>query len=127
MRALLRMVTGAAALVGIMFAGSILLWVGIPLGWLWIASQIDGATGSVGAAIGAALVGVVASIALMVPVLTWLSNRHRQLRMESGRDDLGHLVLEVVMVTSAGVALVVFALWFFLLSGSSPIPFEVGY
>ena len=24
-------------------------------------------------------------------------------------------------------ALVVFALWFFLLSGSSPIPFEVGY
>lgn len=108
--------------IAMMFAGGLVLWIGIPLAWLWIASQIQSATDSLGAAVGAALVGVVVSIVLMMPVLGWLNNKHRHLQIARGHDDTGHLVLEIVMVTSAGLAIVLFGAWFFLLSGSSPIP-----
>jgi len=32
-----------------------------------------------------------------------------------------------VMATSAGLALVSFCIWFFLFSGSSPVPLNIGY
>lgn len=111
----------------IMFVGGLVLWIGVPVAWLWIGSQIQSATGSLGAAIGAMMVGVVASILLMIPVLSWLSHKHRQLRIARGLDDIGHFALEVVMVTSATVAVVLFSAWFLLLSGSSPIPLNLGY
>jgi len=113
-------------LVAIMFAGGILPWVAIPLGWLWIGSQVQGATDSLGAALATMMVGVLGSIALMVPVLTWLSNRHRQARVAGGHEDTGHLVLEIVMVTSAGVAVIGFTAWFLLFAGASPIPVGIG-
>jgi hypothetical protein len=127
MRRLLALGSSALLLGLIMFAGGLVLWIGIPLAWLWIASQIQSATDSLGAALGAALLGVVGSIALMIPVLGWLSNRHRQAQIARGHDDTGHLVLEIVMVTSAGLAVVLFGAWFFLLSGSSPIPLNLQY
>jgi hypothetical protein len=126
-RRILRLGSSALLLVLIMIAGSLVLWVGIPLGWLWIASQIESATDSLGTAIAAAMVGVIASIGLMIPVLTWLSDKHRQVQVSRGHDDTGHLVLEIVMVTSAGVAVILFAGWFFLFSGSSPIPLNLSY
>ncbi len=110
-----------------MFLGSLVLWVGVPLAWLWVASQVQGATGSLGAALGSAMLGVLASIAVVVSLLTWLSNKHRALRVARGRQDSGHLVLEVVIVTSAGLALALFAAWFLLLSGASPVPLDIGY
>ncbi len=127
MRGLLRLGAGALALVAMMLAGSLVLWVGIPLAWLWIASQIQGATSSLGVAIGAAFAGVGVSIAAMIPMLSWLSESYRRQRLARGLDDTGHLALEVVMVTSAIVAMVLFFAWFFLVSGSSPIPLEVGF
>lgn len=124
---LVRFGSSALLLVLIMFVGSLVLWIGIPLGWLWIASQVQSATDSLGAALGAALFGVVVSIALMIPVLNWLSNKHREVQIARGHQDTGHLVLEMVMVTSAGLAIVLFGAWFFLLSGSSPIPVDLHY
>ena len=127
MRAVLRLGESALVLVLIMVVGSLVLWLGVPLGWLWIASQVQAATGSLGVALTVALVGVVLSIAVLVALLTWLSNRHRSLRVARGRDDTGHLMLEVVMVVSAGVVLTAFAVWFLLFSGSSPIPLDLSY
>lgn len=127
MRDLLRLGWSAVLLVLIMCAGSLVLWIGIPLAWLWIGSQVQARTDSLGAAVGAMMLGVVLSVALMVPVLSWLSERHRRLRVARGHPDTGHVVLEMVMVTSAGVAVVIFAAWFFLLSGSSPIPLNLSY
>ena len=51
-RTLLRNGTGAVLVVLIMFIGSLGLWVGTPLLWLWVGSQIQGATESLGAALG---------------------------------------------------------------------------
>jgi hypothetical protein len=126
-RDLLRAGSSAIVVVLMMLAGGLVLWIGIPLAWLWIGSQVQAETGSLGAAIGSMMVGVVASIILMIPVLTWLSNKHRDLRVARGLDDVGHFALEVVMVTSATLAVVGFGVWFFLFSGASPVPINLRY
>jgi hypothetical protein len=105
-----------------MFAGSLLLWVGVPLGWLYIGSQVQGSTGSLGAAIGVMMVGAVLSILLIVRALLWLNRAHVELREARGLDSAGGAVLEGVLVISAGIALVGFGVWFFLFSGSAPLP-----
>lgn len=108
-----------------MVGGSLVLWIGVPLAWLWVGSQVQAATGSLGLALLAAMAGVVVSIAAVVVALQWLSDRHRELRARRGEDDLGHFPLEVVMTCSAIAAVVLFSLWFFLLSGSSPVPLNL--
>ena len=122
MRRALNLGSTGLVLVALMFAGSLGLWVGVPLLWLWIGGRVQGATGSLGAAVAVAMVGVVASLALVVPLLGWLNDRYRELRMERGHDDTGPLVLEMVVATSAAIALVVFVAWLLLFSGFAPFP-----
>ena len=111
-----------AFLLGLMFVGSLGLWVGAPVLWLWIGGRVQGATHSVGAAIVVILVGFVATVLLAVPVLSWLSRHHAEARAARGLDDLGRVALEGVLVVSAAVAAVVFAVWFFFFAGAEPIP-----
>jgi hypothetical protein len=122
-RGLVRAGSSTAFLMMLMFAGSLGLWVGAPVLWLWIGGRVQGGTGSVGAAIAVILVGFVATVFLAVPVLGWLSRRHAEARAARGLDDLGRAALEGVMVVSATIAAVVFAIWFFFLAGAEPIPF----
>jgi hypothetical protein len=127
MRRLLYRGSSAFVLLLMMFSGSLMLWVGIPVGWLWVGSQVQASTGSVGAAIAVMLVGVVATVLAAIPVLGWLSNRYRAIRVARGMEDTGHFALEVVLVTSAGVAITGFGVWFFVFSGSSPFPLSIGF
>ncbi len=122
MRELLRTGTGAMLVILIMFIGSLVLWVGTPLLWLWIGSQIQGATSSIGAALGSMFVGVIATIALLASLLGKLSNFYRANCRARGLDDPGHFVLESVLVVSAGFTLAGFAVWFFFFAGTSPVP-----
>ncbi len=125
MRELLRTGFGALLVVLIMLTGSLVMWIGAPLLWLWIGSQIEGAGASIGAAVGAAFVGAVATIVLVAGVLSKLSDVYRANQRARGRDDPGHVVLEAVLVTSAGIALVAFLLWFFLFAGAEPLPIGI--
>ncbi|MGI9184592.1 MAG: hypothetical protein ACR2GZ_06440 [Solirubrobacteraceae bacterium] len=106
----------------IMFTGSLVLWVGTPLLWLWVGSQIQGATESLGAALGAMFVGVILTITLLASVLAKLSDVYRANCVARGMSDPGHVVLEAVLVVSAGLTLVGFVFWFFFLAGTSPVP-----
>jgi hypothetical protein len=125
-RELMRLGSSALLLLAIMFAGGLLLWIGVPFACLWIASRIQGVTGSLAVAISAAMVGFVVSIALMVPLLQGLSQVYRRIRAARGLEDTGNFALETVLVTSAGIALVGFGAWFFLFAGTSPIPINSG-
>ncbi len=116
---------GAALVVLIMFIGSLVLWVGTPLLWLWVGSQVQGATTSLGAALGSALIGVIISVALIAGLLGKLSNTYRANQLARGQEDPGHVVLEGVLVVSAGLALAVFAVWFLLFAGASPVPLGI--
>jgi hypothetical protein len=125
MRALLRTGTGAVVLLSIMIIGSIVLWVGAPLLWLWIGSQVQGHTESLDDALAVAFVGVVISIALLASVLSRLSDVYRANRIARGGEDPGHVVLEAVLVVSAAITMTVFAIWFFFFAGAAPAPIGI--
>ena len=125
MRDMLRTGAGAGLVVLIMFIGSLVLWIGTPLLWLWVGSQIQGATSSLGAALGAMFIGVIATIAVLASILAKLSNVYRANCRSRGLDDPGHFVLESVLVVSAGFTIVAFILWFFLFAGTSPVPIGI--
>ena len=122
MRGPLKNGTGAVLVVLIMFVGSLVLWVGTPLLWLWVGSQIQGATESLGTALGAMFVGVIITITAIASVLAKLSDVYRSNCLARGQSDPGHVVLEAVLVISAGLTLIVFVVWFFFLAGASPVP-----
>ena len=127
MRELLRTGTGAILVVAIMIIGSLVLWIGTPLLWLWLGSQIQGATASLGASVGATFAGAVLTIVLVAGVLSKLSNVYRANCVARGQDDPGHFVLEVVLVISASVTLVAFVVWFFFLAGAEPLPVGIKF
>ena len=124
MRDLLRAGSSALLLVLMMFMGSLVLWVGVPVAWLYVGSQVQGATGSLGAALAVMAAGAVVSILVLMYLLGWMSRRHSELRQSRGLEGGGHVALEGIMVVSAAIALITFVAWFFLFSGSSPIPFQ---
>lgn len=125
MRGLLRTGAGAVLLLAIMIIGSIVLWVGTPLLWLWIASQVQGETQSLGTALVVAFVGVVLTVMLLASVLSRLSDTYRGNRIARGGADPGHVVLEGVLVVSAGLTVTAFAIWFLFFAGAAPAPIGI--
>lgn len=116
----------SAALVVLMLAGCLFLWIGVPLGWLWIGSQIQ-SSASLGAALMATMVGITVTIVAVVVVLSWLNRRHAELQERRDRRVVGSSALEVMLVSSAGIAVVLFGIWFFGFAGTSPLPLNIGF
>ena len=125
MRPLLRTGAGALLVVAIMFLGSLGLWVGTPLLWLWVGSQIQGATQSLGAALAVAFFGVVLTVTVVASLLSRLSEVYRANCLARGLNDPGHVMLEGVLVVSAGLTIAAFVIWFFFLAGTSPVPIGI--
>jgi heme/copper-type cytochrome/quinol oxidase subunit 2 len=120
MRNLLRAGASGLLLVLMMLGAGLVLWIGVPVGWLWVGSQVQGATDSIGTAILVMLVGVVASIVAVVPILGWLNRKHLELRAARGLDTHGQTALEAVMTVSVTIAVIVFVVWFFVIAGPGP-------
>jgi hypothetical protein len=116
----------SALLVLVMLVGCLFLWVGVPLGWLWIGSQVQ-SSASLGTALMITMVGIVTTILLVVTMLSWVNRRHVALQERRS----GHLppysALEVIFVSSAGLAVVAFGIWFFGFAGASPLPLNIGF
>jgi hypothetical protein len=117
-----RGILSAAALLALMFVGGLGMWIGLPVLWLFVAGRVQGATGSLGAAVGAGIAGMVVSVVLALPVLHRIARLHNAAREARGREDLGWAPLEGVMTVSAVLALIAFGVWFFLLAGAEPVP-----
>lgn len=129
-RRVLPAVESAALLVAMMFVGSLVLWIGVPAGWLWIGSRLQNGS-SLAAAVGAMMIGMLLTIVGVLALLGWLNRKHVELLEARGRT--AHLsenattALELVLVASAVVAVFGFVVWFFGFSGSSPIPLNISY
>jgi hypothetical protein len=125
----------AALLIVLMAIGSIVLWLGIPVGWLYLVSQlVDSSQPSMGPYV-LLLVGIPASMVVVGKALAKLNRvygevtgttptvRVRSPWMKSlrGERDSGRprTVLDVVMVWSVSLALLCFGIWFFVFAGSS--------
>jgi hypothetical protein len=129
-----RRLTGAF-LILLMAVGSILLWIGIPVGWLYLVSRlVDSSEPSMGPYV-LVLVGIPATMIAMGKLLAILDRAygrvtrtqaqarvqapwHRSLRGDRAPART-RSVLDVVMVSSVALAVVCFAVWFFLFAGSS--------
>jgi hypothetical protein len=124
-----------ALLIALMAVGSVLLWLGIPLAWLYLASRlVDSSQPSMGPYV-LVLVGIPASMVVVGKLLSRLNRAYGQLthtaptgraraawlKSMRGERDSGRprTVLDVVMVWSVAVALLCFAIWFFVFAGSS--------
>lgn len=126
----------AALLVAAMALGSVTMWLVVPVGCLWGASQLyQSQTPNFGVYLGV-LAAVVVSMVAIGKLLGALGRLHARvvsegvtearrtapwLRSMRGERDAPQptTVLDVVMLTSVAAALVLFGLWFFLLAGSS--------
>jgi preprotein translocase subunit Sec61beta len=125
-----------AGLIALMALGSVTLWIGSPIGWLWIASQMQRDSQEPG--LGpyfVVLAGIVITAVALAKALQMLNRLygevagvgepvrvvmpwHRGLRSENeGRPP--RTVLDVVMVISVAIGVVVLTIWFFFFAGSS--------
>jgi heme/copper-type cytochrome/quinol oxidase subunit 2 len=120
MRNLLRAGASGVLVLLMMLGAGLVLCVAVPLGWLYVGSRVQAATDSVGTAILVMLVGVVASIVAVVPMLAWLNRKHLELRAARGLDTHGQTALEAVMTVSVLIAVLAFVVWFFVIAGPGP-------
>jgi hypothetical protein len=125
----------ALVLVLLMALGSVVMWIGVPLGLIYLASHLSGSSNpSVGPYL-LILVGLPVGMAIIGKLLGWLDRLHSRLTgrvderrrpaawMRSLRAERGSTrstgVLDRVMLISVILAVAVFAVWFFGFAGSS--------
>jgi hypothetical protein len=125
----------AVLLVLLMAVGSVFLWIGIPVGWVWIASRtVKTSQPSFGPYL---------LVLLATPLSMWICGRflfrlndlyarltgqtyevrtqlpwHKSMRGERG-SNRPTTVLDLVMIISVSIALTAFGVWFFFFAGSS--------
>ena len=122
-------------LVALMAIGSVVMWLGVPLGLVYAASKIAGSSQPSLGPYLLVLIGLPVGMALVGKGLGWLDRRHQALLggggsgrysapwMRSLRGERTSTrragVLDRVMIVSVAVAAVAFAVWFFGFAGSS--------
>jgi hypothetical protein len=129
------MVLAKAGLIALMVVGSLMLWIGIPVGWLWLGSQLssDSQQSTLGIYL-LVLAGIVVSMIVTAKLLTALNRTYGRVTGEapevrvrapwhrSMRGEEDHRpprqILDVVMVVSVGAAMLAMGVWFFLFAGS---------
>jgi hypothetical protein len=117
-----------------MAVGSVVMWLGVPLGLVYLASKLaDSPEPSMGPYL-LIIVGLPVGMAVVGKALGWLNRQHirltgaevdeyrpgwtRSMRGERQSERRGG-ILDRIMIVSVGVAAVVFAVWFFGFAGSS--------
>jgi multisubunit Na+/H+ antiporter MnhB subunit len=125
----------AAVLVAGMAVAAMLLWIGIPLGWLWIGSQlVDSSQPSMGPYM-VVVIGIIASVVIDAVVISRLNRQYERVMGSRGqiRVQLPWLksmrgerersrdisVLDVIMVGTVTLAALAAGIWFFFFAGSS--------
>jgi hypothetical protein len=124
-----------AALVVAMVIGALFMWIGVPVVWLWLASQLARDSQPSGGLYVFAGVGILLSMAGMGWLLARLNRMHVELtgrsrggfvrrgwqRAEKGEHgptpEAG--VLDTIVVVSVVIALLALLVWFFFFAGSS--------
>ena len=120
-RALNRLAPGF--LLVLMGVGSLVLWIGLPIGVLWALSRV---TESSTQHFVLALIAVPAAMVLFAPALLWLNGLYLRLigalRPEDDDDLRGRLggPLELFLYASMAIALVALFAWIFFLGERPP-------
>ncbi|MEA2306397.1 MAG: hypothetical protein QOH43_3677 [Solirubrobacteraceae bacterium] len=136
----------AGGLVAGMVTGALAIWTVSPVGWLWVASQMDAGRSPSMGAITVVLLGVCGTTLAIGKGLAVLHARYRELHhtrqtirvhlpwlrslrgeraRETGADSVELTVLDVILVGSVLLAVGAYELWYLFLS-TSPIDLRTG-
>jgi hypothetical protein len=127
----------STVIIAVMLVGAFSLWTVIPLGWLWIGSQLVGTQEPRLWAYFLVLVGIIISVIIVGKMLAVLNRRFLAIKggdsyrpkiplpwLESMRDERHSqraTVLDMVLIASAVMAGIAMLLWFLILA-ESPLP-----
>jgi hypothetical protein len=106
----------ANVLLGAIILLSLLCWGPIPIACLWIGSQADYITGSIGFGILASFVGLFALLFGALSLLRRLDNAWILVRRAAGHDQRTGVMARVFGITAV-VCAVVFTFWFVVIHG----------
>jgi hypothetical protein len=127
----------AVVLILAMSFAALFLWIGIPLGWLWIGSQlVDSSQPSMGP-YAVVAIGIIASVVIDALILSRLNRTYQRVTGSSGEVRLQlpwmksmrgereaprqTTVLDIILVGSVTLAGLTMLVWWLLLAGS-PLP-----
>ena len=111
-----------AAVLAVQAIGSLLMWGPMPLAWLWVGGRAYDVTGSLAADLGVALLGFLVTAIVTMWALTRLDTVWIALRRRAGHDQADGALSQVVIV-SATLGILLFLVWFYVLSDAFIIPF----
>jgi hypothetical protein len=95
------------------------VWGPQPIGWLWVGSQVNYATGSVFLGITVAFFGLVGTMILTLMLGARIDHLWRIVRRAAGHDQREGMLARMFMVTAI-VAAVIATLWLLVLHGPAP-------
>jgi hypothetical protein len=95
------------------------LWGPQPIGWMWVGSQVDYATGSLFMGIITAFVGMVATLFITVALARRVDHAWKLVRRAAGYEQKNG-ALEKIFIITAGIAVVGFTFWFLIIAGPGP-------
>jgi formate hydrogenlyase subunit 3/multisubunit Na+/H+ antiporter MnhD subunit len=100
-----------------MFAIGLTMWVGVPIGWLYVGSMVKSSTDSLNLAVIVMGVGALVTIVGLVKALGVLNRTYQQEFATHNGHDPQKTPLEPVLVISAMLALAAFGVWFLFFAG----------
>jgi len=119
----------APLLVVLMALGSVAMWLGVPVFWVWVASQLTESSQPSASLILLIVVGIGVSMFVLAKLLGYANHAHQTVTgqvplrrdqtvwMRSMRGERvverEHGILGTVMTISVSIALVLFGIWFF--------------
>ncbi|MFL5909437.1 MAG: hypothetical protein ACJ768_02545 [Gaiellaceae bacterium] len=125
----------ALFLILLMAIGSVFLWIGIPVGWLYLASRMVNTSQPTLGPYLLVIVGIPITMVIVGKLLFKLDGVYKSLTGQSSEVEFRApwlksmrgerqthrklTVLEMTMIISVSIALTAFGLWFFLFAGSS--------
>jgi hypothetical protein len=125
----------AAGLIAVMVLGSMVLWLVVPVAWLWLASQIDQSIQASMRAYAVIAIGVPSTMLALFWLLRRLDIFHQRVTGHEQRRKLAPAwrrslseernllsetsALDVILVATAIAALVTLVIWFLFIAGSS--------
>jgi hypothetical protein len=126
----------ALFLILLMAAGSVFLWIGIPVGWLYLASRMVNTSQPTLGPYLLVIFGIPVTMVIVGKLLFRLDGVYQRVTgqdsevqfrapwlksMRGEREGTGRklTVLEMTMVVSVSIAVTAFGIWFFLFAGSS--------
>ena len=116
----------AAMLLLLMAFVNLLFWGPLPVGWMWVGSQVDYATGSTFLGIITAFMGLLFTLLLGLVLLRRLDTAWILVRRAAGFDQREGTLGRIFVVT-CGIGGTAFAIWFVVFSGSELAPVGINF